>query len=566
MSEPLDTDVPNPLLDAGAQGEPASPTSALSPKEYAALISDEAMFAQMSQFVDDCHYRVMTSSMGKGWNRYKVVETCLEALALSGVPLTEQEITKLARVDERHMIGHVVEQMDDEFRENFHELAHELMTFMETACHLRSAADSGNDEEVIQAIDQSESSRIGQQVLQCSVLQAAREVAHLHRCHETWVKNMETRLDRLMHSAEAAEDAQRRLMAVEAQLSSFGDEQNAKSKKVLMSFVEGNKQALVQASFAAWQGLYIQNLGERQLRQRFEQEIADAEKTLFALQEKQLASVKGILMHQAEGASRHILEQTLEQWKREVQVLKADRKAEEDLKTVQGKLGACAKEQADKAMSVMARMGTENEAELVGIVFAGWLKFNADCNKDKEFEDAVKRAEVQLKAHMEKKKEEAKAVLDRMANSTDTGLLGGTFTAWLNFITEGKKFLDLERKMTTAGCKFQNLKMRQKGNVTGVNSRANELINLNLLLRVLSAWHLETKVNRVDKYFNMKVDSKRKQLSAVQTLFKSFAQDLEEGLKHVDGDSSGRGTGRRHHSRQMTRDGHAVSLPDIHAR
>jgi len=548
----------------GEEHEMHSPSAQ---KEMEARTSDEAMALQLQQFIDAWHYRVMNSSLGRHANRHKVLETALLVLAECGVTLEDWEIQKLAKKDERLMLDVVVEKMPTDVRMSFPEVAEELMDYINSVSNLRTAVDSGKAEELSEILEERENIVVADRILRNTVSYAAKQVGHLHRCQATWVSNMETRLDRLMNSAEVSEKAQRDLMAVEAQLDSFAGKQLDKSKKVLMAFAEGNKETLMHTAFSAWHGLWRINVEEQQMRKRFEEEIANAEKKLYRMQEKQMDNVRAVLLNQAEGGKRVLLEHHFEFWKREASMAKAERAAQESFEQLEVKLGQCTKAQVDTAKGVMARMGMDQDDALLSIVFGAWLKFSADYKKDKEFEDAVKRSEDQLKEHMDKKKEEAKAVLDRLTDSTDSGLLASFLAAWHSYVIEGKKLNALERQMEEAGNKFKSLKMRQRGTASNVQDRSNELAKMNLLLRVISAWHIESKVNRIDKYYTHKVDSKRKQLSAVQTLFKSFARDLEEGLKHVEGDSSGRGSVRRSQARQgMSRDGGSVSLPDIHAR
>merc|ERR1712113_356743 len=225
-------------------------------------------------------------------------------------------------------------------------------------------------------------------------------------------------------------------------------------------------------------------------------------------------------------------------------------------------------DQANKRKSVMARMGADQDGGLIAITFNSWLQFHSNYKKDKEFEDAVKRSETQIAAHMKRKKDEAKQVLDRMSGATNTGLMAQVFTSWQQCLAEEKKAAELEATMNGAGGKFKSMRSRQSGNAQGVQGRVNEQMKMNLLLRCLKCWQIESRVNKENTELNRKLDQKRKQLQSVQKLFKEFARQLEEGLGAVDGDSSGRrsqGTGRSKGHKAM-KDGGAgsVSLPDIH--
>merc|ERR1712203_911705 len=141
--------------------------------------------------------------------------------------------------------------------------------------------------------------------------------------------------------------------------------------------------------------------------------------------------------------------------------------------------------------------------------------------------------------------------------------MGTVFQEWLTVVHETAKAQAMEEAMNGAGGRFKSLQDRQKQNATGVQGRVNEQMKANLLLRCLKSWQIEAKVNKENTEFNRKLDQKRKQLKSVQTLFKEFARQLEEGLGNVDGDSSGRYSAK---SRRSVKDAGAgsVSLPDIH--
>merc|ERR1712113_161105 len=114
------------------------------------------------------------------------------------------------------------------------------------------------------------------------------------------------------------------------------------------------------------------------------------------------------------------------------------------------------------------------------------------------------------------------------------------------------------------------------GNASKMQTRVNEQMKQVLMQRTLGAWQLESKLHHVDKYYTSKIEGKRKQLGSVQTLFKSFAKQLEEGLSTVDED--GEESSRTHHSRpkkssggghgdsKMSKGEGSVSLPNIHSR
>merc|ERR1712070_74838 len=118
---------------------------------------------------------------------------------------------------------------------------------------------------------------------------------------------------------------------------------------------------------------------------------------------------------------------------------------------------------------------------------------------------------------------------------------------------DAKKMEDI---MAANEARFGALNGRQKDNAMGVQNRVNEQMDLNLMLKMFCAWATDTKLERIMRHYNSKMDSKKQQLSSVQHLFKNFAQQLDQGLK--EGDSARTRSGR------SKDDG--VTLPDINPR
>merc|ERR1719263_1736423 len=113
----------------------------------------------------------------------------------------------------------------------------------------------------------------------------------------------------------------------------------------------------------------------------------------------------------------------------------------------------------------------------------------------------------------------------------------------------------MESLMAENEARFASLAGRQKDNAKGVQQRVNEQMDLNLLLKHFSSWATDTKLERIMRHYNGKMESKKAQLQSVQHLFKNFANQLDQGLKG-DGDSA-----RNSGSRRKGKDD--FQLPDI---
>eukprot|EP00434_Breviolum_minutum_P018249 symbB.v1.2.016099.t1/scaffold1215.1/size131139/9 len=155
--------------------------------------------------------------------------------------------------------------------------------------------------------------------------------------------------------------------------------------------------------------------------------------------------------------------------------------------------------------------------------------------REREFEEAVRQTEIKIQDHLQRKKEETTAIFDRMTVATQTGLLTSVLVAWQGVITEERKFHALEKEMVQADDEFKSLRAWRKQAVGNVQNKKIKMMDTSLLVLTMAAWCKETKENSTDKFYNHKVENKRKQLVAVQTLFKSFAQDLEEAGWKIGG-------------------------------
>merc|ERR1712224_322172 len=143
---------------------------------------------------------------------------------------------------------------------------------------------------------------------------------------------------------------------------------------------------------------------------------------------------------------------------------------------------------------------------------------------------------------MKQKKDGAKQVLDKMNSATDSGLVEHVMSTWAQKFKDDKEARRMEEIMAENEAKFGALNGRQKDNAKGVMSRVNEQMDLNMMLKHFSAWATDTKLERIMRHYNSKMESKKHQLRSVQHLFKSFANQLDQGLK---GDDSARGSRSR---------------------
>merc|ERR1712070_1145608 len=117
-----------------------------------------------------------------------------------------------------------------------------------------------------------------------------------------------------------------------------------------------------------------------------------------------------------------------------------------------------------------------------------------------------------------------------MSGSSDSGLVMNIFTAWRDYFVDLKQSRDLEEMMANADSGFKSLNLKQKNAANGVMSRLHRAEEEIFIDSVFQNWATEAALSKVMKHYAGKMDQKKHQLEAVQTMFKSFAVQLEQGI------------------------------------
>merc|ERR1719333_1232148 len=103
-------------------------------------------------------------------------------------------------------------------------------------------------------------------------------------------------------------------------------------------------------------------------------------------------------------------------------------------------------------------------------------------------------------------------------------------TAWIGVYQEEKKGREMEAILEQQKSKFKTLNGRSKTAGYNTVSRANQLEDGTVTMHVFMNWVCYAKIESIIRHFGGKMDKKRGQLEQVQSMFKSFATQLEQGI------------------------------------
>merc|ERR1719506_576707 len=148
-----------------------------------------------------------------------------------------------------------------------------------------------------------------------------------------------------------------------------------------------------------------------------------------------------------------------------------------------------------------------------------------------------------------------------MNSATDSGLVEHVISTWIQFHKDEKKAAEMEAMLNGANAKFGSFSERNKAGAMSAGQKATAVKEYGLLNHSICLWSEFCKVERLLRYYSNRMEGKKHQLQGLQTMFRSFATQLETGLKE--------GTPReavsdKKGSKKLNKSDNSVSLPNIH--
>jgi len=211
---------------------------------------------------------------------------------------------------------------------------------------------------------------------------------------------------------------------------------------------------------------------------------------------------------------------------------------------------------------VLMRNLASGDNMLMDVCLEAWKAWLIDYKKNKDAEDAVKAAEAKVAAFMKSKSEGAKGIIDKMNSATDSGLVEHVISTWVQYQKEKKKAEEMEAMLNGANAKFGAFGERNKGSAMSAGQKATAVKEYGLVIHAWLLWQDVTKVERMLRYYQNRIEGRKHQLQGLQTMFKTFATQLETGLK--EGTPRGGQQIQNGSKKGMSKNEQSVSLPNIH--
>merc|ERR1711985_72910 len=277
--------------------------------------------------------------------------------------------------------------------------------------------------------------------------------------------------------------------------------------------------------------------------------------------QSQKSNSKGVLLRQAAAGDSALIGEVFAYLCKEPMQRKADEEAERKMKEIEAKLAAQAGKNKDNAKAVLMRNLASGDNMLMDVCIEAWKTWLVEYKKNKESEDAVKAAEAKVAAFMKSKKDGASGIIDKMNAATDSGLVEHVISTWIQYRKEEKKAQEMEALLNGADAKFGAFGARNKAGAMSAGQKATAVKEYGLTIHAWLLWTDVTKVERMLRYSQNRIEGRKHQLQGLQTMFRTFATQLETGLK--DG-TPRQDAAIKNGSKGMKKNDQSVSLPNIH--
>merc|ERR1719454_1490633 len=330
----------------------------------------------------------------------------------------------------------------------------------------------------------------------------------------------------------------------------------------MMGVAGKNDRAMMDSFITNWKAVVDRVKKEAEIRVEYEERIEAAQKRLFDWKQSQKSNSKGVLLRQAAAGDGQLIGEVFGYSCGALVERKADEEAARKLAEIEAKLAAQAGKNKDNAKAVLMRNLASGDNMLMDVCIEAWKGWLVEYKKNKESEDAVKAAEAKVAAFMKSKKDGASGIIDKMNSATDSGLVEHVISTWIQFRKDEKKAQEMEAMLNGANAKFGSFSERNKAGAMSAGQKATAVKEYGLLNHSICLWTEFCKVERLLRYYQNRVEGKKHQLQGLQTMFRTFATQLESGLKEgTPRDSAAIKNGSKS---KMSKSEGSVSLPNIH--
>lgn len=482
------------------------------------------------------HYDKICNVLPDRWDRFHNLSAAMKLLEAHGAMLLPQEEVSLQKLDELQLVLTLAQKTPCKSKEQFNPFHLQLRLIVATALRVEQALQEGRADVVALAMDDAERVGIAPLIVQMCLVQAGSTLTSLRSQHKAWVEETAVRLQGIVRSTSAAEQAKAKLTQAQATRAAKEASHRTSVSKALEIRARAEATAVRIACLSCWSALAKRGRKEVEISADFRATVDKVENQLCRTKAAQRDSVHKMVAKKAVALERQYLLEAFHALRGEwVRALDAKRGFSQDqVCELEARLARCRAAQAEKVRKVVDRMAASAMAELVREAWEAWGDVVAHrrqrCQREADAKAAQAKAELEARESLKARSAKARRILERVADAGRMTLAYAALHVWMLYCREEQEqasIAEMRRGASQKSAALGSLIALKSSTVVECVARQTHQM---LCHRVFGIWRLEIRMEILFKQYSRRIDTKRSQLAVVQNLFRSFAVQLESGL------------------------------------
>jgi len=447
-----------------------------------------------------------------------------------GLPVSRDEQELLSRMSQEEQVETLmskIPQGDSQFQEFFVKLQHLVLS----SDRVRSSLEQADMTLLEDALTDADNAGIGKAVFRMSTVQAGSELRQLAESFRDWGKDNAAKTGKLTRCQEEAMAARKKLAAAQAKLQNGRNKNLEKSHKFVFRFAESSSRGSVRCLFRAWHVAARFECAERRVREDYHDRLVLADGSLQSFRSQSKRALRRLLDRQVLQRSRQLALECFWLWQEILVQRKLDEECERKLLVFQSKMKEMKETQIENAKHILLRASVENDLAMLRCCFQAFLETWQEAVQEQQIAQQVDRTQEKMKEFMKRKSTIALHLMKEMCYATAAGFQLEVFTSWATLVQQSSVERELQSMVHQQRQRIAWVQDRCKSNnhllVEGLEKQRQSDVQL----EVFSLWRTFAGIESKVLGHKVKVDAKRQQLQGVQTLFRSFASQLEKQLR-----------------------------------
>ncbi|CAE7714507.1 unnamed protein product [Symbiodinium pilosum] len=481
-------------------------------------------------FFETRHFQAVAACLSSCGDKRHVIAAAARLLSGFGVEMSLDDQQELMAMDEEEQINALLAKIPQDGDGQFQEFFGQLQQLVVCSGKVRSGLETGDVLTVEEALADAVSFNIAHVVYRMAATQAGAELRAFRARLKEWGKDNAAKTGKLTRCQEEAMGARKKLAAAQFKLGRGRDAALQKSSRFVLHFAEGSMRGLGTVVFRSWQAAAAELRSERRVAMEFEKRRNDWKQRMQEFKERQLRGVRGLSERQVIARQREAGLDCFWAWQGVVR----DRKLEEDLakklEAFRVRLGRMKQSQVLNADSFLLKASTYSEAALLSSCFQAFVAARREVAEEAACKAQLQKTRDQIDLFRKSKSATAKRILREMCCCTEAGLAAEAWAAWAMLANQARDERAIRQQLDESAQHRDLIRRRSKESGHKVAEKLRGRRDVASLVEALVAWRLLSRVEGKTRHHRVRVDAKRQQLQGVQTMFRSFATQLEYQL------------------------------------